>query len=187
MVVTLSHSGYIKASPGRIPRQSAAGAASRPRRPKEDDWIDQLFIANTHDYILCFSNRGRLYWLKVWEVPARLARLTRPPHRQHVPAAGRREDQRGAAADRHPQLPGRPLCVHGDQHGHGQEDGAGRVLQPRKGGIIAVNLDEGDYLIGARLTDGKHDVMLFSDGGKAVRFDENDVRRWAATPAACAA
>lgn len=58
---------------------------------------------------------------------------------------------------------------------------------PRKGGIIAVNLDDGDYLIGAALTDGKHDVMLFSDGGKAVRFDENDVRPWAARPAACAA
>ena len=76
-----------------------------------------------------------------------------------------------------PQLPGRSLCLHGHRDGHGEEDARCPTSRnPRKAGIIAVDLDEGDYLIGAALTDGKHDVMLFSDGGKAVRFDENDVR-----------
>ena len=109
---------------------------------------------------------------------AGLARLARPADRQHVPAAGRREDQRGAAAHgRIPQLPGRPLRVHGDlAWAPSRRRALDEFSNPRKAGIIAVDLDEGDYLIGAALTDGKHDVMLFSDGGKAVRFDENDVR-----------
>jgi DNA gyrase subunit A len=177
MVVTLSHTGYIKSQPlSEYRAQKRGGRGKQATATKEDDWIDQLFIANTHDWILCFSNRGRVYWLKVWEVPQG-AQLARQAHRQHVPAAAGREDQRGAAADRRvPQLPGRPLCVHVHRAGHGQEDLADDFSNPRKAGIIAVDLDEGDYLIGAALTDGKHDVMLFSDGGKAVRFDEDDVR-----------
>jgi DNA gyrase/topoisomerase IV subunit A len=134
MVVTLSHTGYIKSQPlSEYRAQKRGGRGKQATATKEDDWIDQLFIANTHDYILCFSNRGRMYWLKVWEVPrARAARAA--PHRQHVPAAGRREDQRGAAADRRkPQLPRRPLRLHGHQHGHRQEDGADRVQQPAQG------------------------------------------------------
>ena len=135
MVVTLSHTGYIKSQPlSEYRAQKRGGRGKQATATKEDDWVDQLFIANTHDYILCFSNRGRLYWLKVWEVPAGLARLARPPDRQHVPAAGRREDQRGAAADRREaQLPGRPLRLHGHLHGHGQEDHAGRIQQPAQG------------------------------------------------------
>jgi DNA gyrase subunit A len=108
---------------------------------------------------------------------ARLARLSRAPDRQHVPAARRREDQRSVATDgRQAQLPGRPVCFHGTSMGTVKKTALDEFNNPRKGGIIAVNLDDGDYLIGAALTDGKHDVMLFSDGGKAVRFDENDVR-----------
>ncbi len=109
-------------------RRSAAGAASRPRATKEDDWIDQLFIANTHDSFLCFSNRGRLYWLKVWEVPAG-SRGSPGGRSSTCSAAGRREDQRGIAAHgREPELSFRhTLRVHGHQHGHRQEDGARRV------------------------------------------------------------
>jgi DNA gyrase subunit A len=108
---------------------------------------------------------------------AGLARLARPPDRQHVPAAGWREDHRRAAADRREaQLPADQYVFMATQHGHRQEDGAGRVQQPAQGRHHRGGPGPGDFLIGAALTDGQHDVMLFSDGGKAVRFDENDVR-----------
>ncbi len=178
MVVTLSHSGYIKSQPlSEYRAQKRGGRGKQATATKEDDWIDQLFIANTHDYILCFSNRGRLYWLKVWEVPQGSRGSRGRPIVNMFPLQDGEKSTWCAATDRRKaQLPRRPVCLHGHQHGHGQEDRAGRIHNPRKGGIIAVNLDDGDYLIGAALTDGKHDVMLFSDGGKAVRFDENDVR-----------
>jgi DNA gyrase subunit A len=100
MVVTLSHTGYIKSQPlAEYRAQKRGGRGKQATQTKEDDWIDQLFIANTHDWILCFSNRGRVYWLKVWEVPQG-SRQPRQAHRQHVPAAAGREDHRGAAADR---------------------------------------------------------------------------------------
>jgi DNA gyrase subunit A len=136
------HGGHALASglhqepapePSTTPR-SAAAAASRPRQTKEDDWIDQLFIANTHDYILCFSNRGRLYWLKVWEVPQGSRGSRGRPIVNMFPLAGGREDQRGAAADRREaQLPRGPLRLHGHEHGHREEDRAGRVQQPAQG------------------------------------------------------
>jgi DNA gyrase subunit A len=178
MVVTLSHTGYIKSQPlAEYRAQRRGGRGKQATQTKEDDWIDQLFIANTHDWILCFSNRGRVYWLKVWEVPQGGA--TRAASRSSTCSrcSRRREDHRGAAADRRvPQLPGRPLHLHGDGLGTVKKTALSSFSNPRKAGIIAVDLDEGDHLIGAALTDGKHDVMLFSDGGKAVRFDEDDVR-----------
>ena len=98
MVVTLSHTGYMKSQPLADYRaQKRGGRGKQATATREDDWIDQLFIANTHDTILCFSNRGRMYWLKVWEVPQGARDFARQADRQHVPAGRRREDHRRAA------------------------------------------------------------------------------------------
>ncbi|MBX9960572.1 MAG: DNA gyrase subunit A [Burkholderiaceae bacterium] len=178
MVVTLSHSGYIKSQPlSEYRAQKRGGRGKQATATKEDDWIDQLFIANTHDYILCFSNRGRLYWLKVWEVPAGSRGSRGRPIVNMFPLAEGEKitvvlpltgDNRSFPADHYVFM--------ATSMGTVKKTTLDEFSNPRKAGIIAVDLDPGDYLIGAALTDGKHDVMLFSDGGKAVRFDEDDVR-----------
>ncbi|CAN7547653.1 DNA gyrase subunit A [Variovorax sp. LjRoot290] len=178
MVVTLSHSGYIKSQPlGEYRAQKRGGRGKQATATKEDDWIDQLFIANTHDYILCFSNRGRLYWLKVWEVPAGSRGSRGRPIVNMFPL------QEGEKINVVLPLTGEKRTFPANQYvfmatsmGTVKKTALDEFSNPRKAGIIAVDLDPGDYLIGAALTDGAHDVMLFSDGGKAVRFDENDVR-----------
>lgn len=178
MVVTLSHSGYIKSQPlSEYRAQKRGGRGKLATATKEDDWIDQLFIANTHDYILCFSNRGRLYWLKVWEVPSGSRGSRGRPIVNMFPL------QEGEKINVVLPLTGEMRSFPGDRYvfmatsmGTVKKTALDEFSNPRKAGIIAVDLDEGDYLIGAALTDGQHDVMLFSDGGKAVRFDENDVR-----------
>jgi DNA gyrase subunit A len=178
MVVTLSHTGYIKSQAlSEYRAQRRGGRGKQAAQTKEDDWIDQLFIANTHDWILCFSDRGRVYWLKVWEVPQ-----------------GSRASRGKPIVNMFPLQPGEKITVvlplTGEFRSFPPDDyifmatALGTVKKtsldefknPRKAGIIAVDLDEGDYLIGAALTDGQHDVMLFSDGGKAVRFAEDEVR-----------
>jgi DNA gyrase subunit A len=178
MVVTMSHSGYIKSQPlGEYRAQKRGGRGKQATATKEDDWVDQLFVANTHDYILCFSNRGRLYWLKVWEVPQGSRGSRGRPIVNMFPL------QEGEKITVVLPLTGEKRSFPADQYvfmstsmGTVKKTALDEFSNPRKAGIIAVDLDEGDYLIGAALTDGKHDVMLFSDGGKAVRFDENDVR-----------
>jgi DNA gyrase subunit A len=178
MVVTLSHSGYIKSQPlSEYRAQKRGGRGKQATATKEDDWIDQLFIANTHDYILCFSNRGRLYWLKVWEVPAGSRGSRGRPIVNMFPL------QEGEKINVVLPLTGEMRTFPSDHYvfmatsmGTVKKTALEEFNNPRKAGIIAVDLDEGDFLIGAALTDGQHDVMLFSDGGKAVRFDENDVR-----------
>mgnify|MGYP002345122967 FL=1 len=178
MVVTLSHGGYIKSQPlSEYRAQKRGGRGKQATATKEDDWVDQLFIANTHDYILCFSNRGRLYWLKVWEVPQGSRGSRGRPIVNMFPL------QEGEKITVVLPLTGEKRSFPADQYifmatsmGTVKKTSLDEFNNPRKGGIIAVGLDEGDYLIGAALTNGSHDVMLFSDGGKAVRFDENDVR-----------
>jgi DNA gyrase, A subunit len=174
MVVTLSAGGYIKSQPlSEYRAQRRGGRGKQATATKENDWVDQLFIANTHDYLLCFSNRGRVYWLKVWEVPQGTRTSRGKPIVNMFPLA---EGEKITVV-----LPVREFS---EDHYVFMATSRGTVKKtplsdfsnPRKAGIIAVDLDEGDYLIGAELTDGKHDVMLFSDAGKAVRFDENDVR-----------
>lgn len=174
MVVTLSNSGYIKSQPlSEYRAQKRGGRGKQATAMKDDDWIDQLFIANTHDYLLCFSDRGRVYWLKVWEVPQ-----------------GTRGSRGRPIVNMFPLIDGEKITVvlpvrefsetsfvfMATSRGTVKKTPLSDFSNPRKAGIIAVALDEGDYLIGADLTDGEHDVMLFSDAGKAVRFDENDVR-----------
>jgi len=178
MVVTLSHSGYIKSQPlSEYRAQKRGGRGKQATTTKEDDWIDQLFIANTHDYILCFSNRGRLYWLKVWEVPAgSRGSRGRPIVNMFPLAEGEKINVVLPLTGEFRSFPDDHYIFMGTSMGTVKKTSLSEFSNPRKAGIIAVDLDEGDYLIGAALTDGKHDVMLFSDGGKAVRFDENDVR-----------
>ncbi len=174
MVVTLSHTGYFKRQPLADYRaQKRGGRGKQAAATKEDDWIDQLFVANTHDYILCFSNRGRLYWLKVYEVPE-----------------GNRNSRGKPIVNLFPLVEGEkitavlPVKEFDEGHFIFMATAQGTVKKtpltdfanPRKAGIIAVGLDDGDYLIGVAVTDGDCNVMLFSDAAKAVRFSENDVR-----------
>jgi DNA gyrase subunit A len=178
LVVTLSHGGYVKSQPvAEYRAQRRGGRGKQATQTKEDDWIDQLFVANTHDWILCFSDRGRVYWLKVWEVPQ-----------------GGRASRGKPIVNMFPLVPGEKITVVLPLTGEFRSFPADHFVfmatamgtvkktsledfsNPRRAGIIAVDLDAGDHLIGAALTDGRHDVMLFSDGGKAVRFDEDDVR-----------
>jgi DNA gyrase subunit A len=178
LVVTLSHSGYIKSQPlSEYRSQKRGGRGKQAAATKEDDWIDQLFIANTHDYILCFSNRGRLYWLKVWEVPegSRNSR-GRPIVNMFPLVEGEKINVVLPLTGEFRSFPADHFVFMSTAGGTVKKTALDEFSNPRKAGIIAVDLDDGDYLIGAALTDGKHDVMLFSDGGKAVRFDENDVR-----------
>jgi DNA gyrase subunit A len=178
MVVTLSHSGYIKSQPlGEYRAQKRGGRGKQATQTKEDDWIDQLFIANTHDWILCFSNRGRLYWLKVWEVPAgsRGAR-GRPIVNMFPLQEGEKINVVLPVTGEARSFPADRFIFMATAMGTVKKTALDEFNNPRKGGIIAVNLDDGDFLCGAALTDGHHDVMLFSDGGKAVRFNEDDVR-----------
>jgi DNA gyrase subunit A len=174
MVVTMSHTGYVKSQPlSEYRAQKRGGRGKQATQMKEDDWIDTLFIANTHDHMLCFSNRGRVYWIKVYEVPQ-----------------GSRNSRGRPIVNMFPLQDGEKINVvlpikefSADKYvfmttalGTVKKTPLEAFSRPMKKGIIAVGLDEGDYLIGAAITDGQHDVMLFSDAGKAVRFDENDVR-----------
>ena len=178
MVVTLSHAGYIKSQPlSEYRSQKRGGRGKQATQTKEDDWIDQLFIANTHDYLLAFSNRGRLYWLKVWEVPAgSRGSRGRPIVNMFPLAEGEKINVVLPLTGEFRSFPADHFVFMATSMGTVKKTALDEFNNPRKAGIIAVDLDKDDYLVGAALTDGKHDVMLFSDGGKAVRFDENDVR-----------
>lgn len=174
MVVTLSHSGYMKAQPLDDYRaQKRGGRGKQAAGTKDEDFIEKMFVANTHDYILCFSSRGRMYWLKVYNVPQGGRGARGKPIVNLLPL----EDGEKISALL-------PVKTFDDDHyvfmatsnGIVKKTPLSDFSRPRTAGIIAVGLDDGDFLIGASITDGRHDVMLFSDGGKAVRFDENDVR-----------
>ncbi|WP_031404180.1 DNA gyrase subunit A [Thiomonas sp. FB-Cd] len=174
MVVTISHVGYVKSQPvDEYRAQRRGGRGKLATGTKEDDWIDQLFVANTHDMLLCFSNRGRVYWMKVYEVPQ-----------------GGRGSRGRPLVNLFPLTEGEkitavlPVKAFDEDHFVFMATARGTVKKTpvaafanrRTAGIIACGLDDDDYLVGVAITDGKHDVMLFSDAGKAVRFDENDVR-----------
>jgi DNA gyrase subunit A len=174
MVVTLSHTGYIKRQPLADYRaQRRGGRGKQAAAIKDDDFVDRLFIANTHDYILCFSNRGRVYWLKVYEAPEGTRTSRGKPIVNLFPL----EEREKITAIL-------PVKEFDEEHFVFMATAMGTVKKtpltsfanPRKAGIIAVGLDEGDHLIGVAITNGQCDVMLFSDSGKAVRFAEDDVR-----------
>jgi DNA gyrase subunit A len=174
MVVTLSHGGYMKAQPVAAYRAQKRGGRGRVAAgTKEDDFIDHLFIANTHDHILCFSNHGRVYWLKVYHVPQGGHGARGKPVVNLVPLAG---DEQITALLPVSEFTDTQYVFMATAMGTVKKTPLSEFSRPRTAGIIAVDLAAGDTLIGVALTDGSHDVMLFSSGGKAVRFDENDVR-----------
>jgi DNA gyrase subunit A len=174
MVVTLSHAGYIKSQPLADYRaQRRGGRGKQAAMTRDDDWIDQLFIANTHDTILCFSDRGRLYWLKVWEAPHGSRTSRGKPIVNMFPLA---EGEKVTVVLPVRTFDAEHFVLMATANGTVKKTPLPEFANPRKAGIIAVDLDPADFLIGAAITDGRHDVMLFSDAGKAVRFEENDVR-----------
>ncbi len=174
MVVTLTHGGYFKAQPVEEYRaQKRGGRGKQATATKEEDFVEKLFIANTHDTIMCFSSRGRVYWLKVYEVPEGGRNSRGKPIVNLFPLQDR---EKITAIVSTKDFDPNKFIFMATSMGTVKKTSLEDFSRPKKTGIIAVDLDDGDYLIGAALTDGKHDVMLFADSGKAVRFDENDVR-----------
>ncbi len=174
MVVTFSHGGYVKSQPlADYSAQRRGGRGKQATATKEDDFIDRLFVAHTHDYLLCFSNRGRLYWLKVYEVPQGTRTSRGKPIVNVFPLE---EGEKITAVVTVKEFDEHHYVFMGTSRGTVKKTPLSEFSRPRPSGIIAVGLDEDDFLIGAALTDGSYDVMLFSDAGKAVRFEEGDVR-----------
>jgi len=174
MVVTFSHGGYVKSQPlTEYKAQRRGGRGRMATTMKEDDFIERLFVAHSHDYLLCFSNRGKLYWLKVFEVPAGSRTSRGKPIVNMFPLES---GEKITAVVPVKEFDQDHYVFMATSQGTVKKTPLDEFSRPRPSGIIAVGLDEGDYLVGAALTDGKYDVMLFSSEGKAVRFEESDVR-----------
>ena len=174
VMVTFSHAGYIKAQPlGDYRAQRRGGRGKQAAATKEDDFVDRLFMVHTHDYMLCFSSRGRVYWLKGYEVPQGNRQSRGRPIVNLLPLE---EGERINAVLPVKTFDEEHFVVMATWNGYIKKTPLAEFSRPMKKGIIAVGLEDADYLIGVAITDGKHDVMLFSDAGKAVRFAEEDVR-----------
>ncbi|HEX6735590.1 MAG TPA: DNA gyrase subunit A [Azonexus sp.] len=174
MVVTLSHGGYIKAQPLADYRaQKRGGRGKQAAAIKDEDFVDHLFVANTHDYILCFSNRGRCYWLKVYEAPQGSRASRGKPIVNLFPLE---EGERINAVLPVKEFADDKFIFMATRDGTVKKTPLSDFSNPRKAGIIAVDLFDDDYLIGVELTTGQSDIVLVSDAGKAVWFDEEDVR-----------
>ncbi len=174
MVVTLSHGGYIKAQPLADYRaQKRGGRGKQAAAIKDEDFVDHLFVANTHDYILCFSNRGRCYWLKVFEAPQGSRTSRGKPIVNLFPLE---EGERINAVLPVKEFVDDKFIFMATRDGTVKKTPLSDFSNPRKAGIIAVDLLDDDYLIGVELTTGQSDIVLVSNAGKAVWFDEEDVR-----------
>lgn len=174
VVVTLSHTGYVKSQPlDEYRAQKRGGRGKQAAATKEDDFIDKMFVANTHDYILCFSSRGRVYWLKVYEVPQG-SRVSRG--KPIVNLFPLEEGEKINAILPVKEFDENHYVFMATAMGTVKKTSLVEFSNPRKSGIIAINLDDGDYLIGAEVTNGQNDIVLVSNGGKAVWFTEDDVR-----------
>ncbi len=174
MVVTFSHGGYVKSQPLDDYRaQRRGGRGRQAAATKEDDFIERLFVAHSHDYLLCFSSRGRLYWLKVYEVPQGSRTSRGKPTVNLVPLE---EGEKITAVVPVKEFDENHYVFMATAQGTVKKTALAEFSRPRPSGIIAVSLGQDDYLIGAALTDGGCDVMLFSSEGKAIRFAESDVR-----------
>jgi DNA gyrase subunit A len=174
MVVTFSHGGYVKSQPLADYRAQRRGGRGRTAATtKDDDFIERMFVAHSHDYLLCFSNRGRLYWLKVFEVPQGGSTARGKPVVNMFPLE---EGEKITAVVPVKEFDENHFVFMATAQGTVKKTPLSDFSRPRPSGIIAVGLDEADYLIGVALTDGSYDVMLFSSEGKAVRFHEEEVR-----------
>ncbi len=174
VVVTLSHEGYAKAQPlDQYRSQRRGGKGKTAATMKEEDFIEKLFVANTHDTILCFSSLGRLYWLKVYELP-QAGRTARGKPMVNLLPLG--EGERITAILPIKSFEQEGFVLMATRQGVVKKCPLAEFSRPRPSGIIAIELPEGDRLVGVALTDGEQDVMLFSSAGKAVRFREGEVR-----------
>jgi len=173
-VVTLSHGGYVKAqSLSDYQAQRRGGKGKAATKMKDEDFVDQLFVANSHDTVLCFSSAGKVHWLKVYELPV-ASRTARgkpiinllPLEKEEVinailPVSEFTKDQ---------------FVFMVTSSGTCKKTSLTNFARPRKGGIIAIELRDGDKLVGVEITSGENDIMLFSANGKSIRFKETDVR-----------
>ena len=174
VVVTLSHTGYVKSQPlSDYQAQRRGGRGRQATKTKEDDFVDNLFVAHTHDYILCFSDLGRMYWLKVYEVPQASRASRGKPIVNLLQLA---EGEKITAILPVKDFDDDRFVFMATSRGVVKKTPLSHFSRPRQMGIIAVDLVENDHLIGVSITNGANDIMLFSDGGKAVRFAEDHVR-----------
>ncbi|WP_026374970.1 DNA topoisomerase (ATP-hydrolyzing) subunit A [Aestuariibacter salexigens] len=174
VVVTLSHEGYVKYQKlSDYEAQRRGGKGKSATRMKDEDFIERLLIANTHDHILCFSTRGRLYWLKVYQLPLASRNARGRPIVNILPLE---EDERITAILPIQEFEEGKFVFMATANGTVKKTELTQYSRPRASGIIAVNLNDGDRLIGVSLTNGGNEIMLFSDAGKVVRFHEDQVR-----------
>jgi DNA gyrase subunit A len=181
VVVTLSHAGYAKSQPLTDYRAQRRGGRGRiAATTKQEDFIDRLFIANTHDTILCFSNRGRVYWKKVYELPQAGRNARGKPIVNLLPLE---DGERINAVLPVRDYPEDRYLLFATTSGVVKKTPLAAFSRPRTAGIIAVDLRPGDQLVNVAITDGRRRVMLFTDAGKAVCFDEGDIRPMGRTAA----
>ena len=170
VVVTLSHEGYVKYQKlSEYEAQRRGGRGKSATKMKDEDFIDKLLVANTHDHILCFSTRGRLYWLKVYQLPLASRNARGRPIVNILPLE---DDERITAILPIKEFEEDKFVLMATANGVVKKTSLTMYSRPRSSGIIAVNLNEGDELIGVAITHGDDDIMLFSDAGKVVRFNE---------------
>jgi DNA gyrase subunit A len=181
VVVTLSHGGYAKAQPvTAYQAQRRGGRGKAATAMKEEDFVDKLFVANTHDTLLCFSSSGKLYWLKVYQLPQASRGSRGKPIVNLLPL---HEDERITAVLPIHEFEENKFVFMTTAQGTVKKTSLEAFSRPRQAGIIAIELDGGDRLVGVDITDGTRQIILCSSGGKAIRFDENDVRPMGRTAA----
>ena len=181
VVVTLSHQGYAKAQPLDVYQaQRRGGKGKTATATKDEDFVDKLFVASTHDTILCFSSAGKVYWLKVYELPQAGRNARGKPMVNLLPLE---EGERISAVLPIREYAAGRFVFMATEQGTVKKTPLADFSRPRASGIIALDLKEGDQLIGVDLTDGSQDIMLFSSAGKAVRFSESTVRPMGRTAA----
>lgn len=174
VVVTLSHEGYVKYQPlTDYEAQRRGGKGKSATKMKEEDFIERLLVANTHDTILCFSSRGRLYWLKVYQLPQASRGSRGRPIVNILPL---NENERITAILPITTYEDNKFVIMATAGGMVKKIALTEFSRPRSSGIIALNLRDEDELIGVDITDGNNEIMLFSSQGRVVRFDENAVR-----------
>jgi DNA gyrase subunit A len=181
LVVTLSHAGYAKAQPVEdYQAQRRGGRGRAATRMKDEDFIDQLFVAHSHDTLLCFSSRGKVYWLKVYQIPQASFGSRGRPIVNLLPLEA---DERITTVLAVKEYDDDHFVFFATRSGTVKKTPLSAFSRPRTNGIIALELRDDDRLIGAGLTDGNQDIMLFSSAGKAIRFAEKDVRPMGRTAA----